>query len=169
MLSDRSDDATGDTQTLDCRGFMTLASRSKLGRYEIVAPIGAGGIGEVYRAKDTKLGREVAIKLTPDGKVKVLDFGLAKAYAEDPTGSAPRLVHEGRFLKSQNSDRLEPHSGRVTFPAHPKGGTRARHHAHRPGAELVRGSEGEGPDALSRGPGRSVVRWLNPTGTESPK
>ncbi len=42
---------------------MTLATGSKLGPYEIVAPIGAGGMGEVYRAQDTRLGRTVAIKV----------------------------------------------------------------------------------------------------------
>ena len=44
---------------------MTLASGSRLGPYEIVAPLGAGGMGEVYRAKDSRLGREVAIKVLP--------------------------------------------------------------------------------------------------------
>ncbi len=41
---------------------MTLGVGSKLGPYEIIAAIGAGGMGEVYQAKDTRLGRTVAIK-----------------------------------------------------------------------------------------------------------
>jgi len=44
---------------------MTLAAGSKLGPYEILGQIGAGGMGEVYRAKDPRLGREVAIKVLP--------------------------------------------------------------------------------------------------------
>jgi serine/threonine protein kinase len=43
-----------------------LATGSKLGPYEVAAAIGAGGMGEVYRAKDTRLGRSVAIKVLHD-------------------------------------------------------------------------------------------------------
>jgi serine/threonine protein kinase len=45
---------------------MSLASGAHLGPYDIVAPLGAGGMGEVYRGRDTKLDREVAIKILPD-------------------------------------------------------------------------------------------------------
>src|SRR5205814_9554488 len=46
---------------------MPLTPGSRLGTYEILAALGAGGMGEVYRARDTKLGREVAIKILPRG------------------------------------------------------------------------------------------------------
>ena len=44
---------------------MTLSAGTRLGPYEIVGPLGAGGMGEVYRARDARLNREVAIKVLP--------------------------------------------------------------------------------------------------------
>lgn len=49
---------------------MSVATGTKLGPYEIGAPIGAGGMGEVYRARDTKLGRDVAVKVLPAAFVR---------------------------------------------------------------------------------------------------
>src|SRR5499425_455015 len=44
---------------------MSLASGTKLGPYEVIGPLGAGGMGEVYRARDTRLDRTIAIKILP--------------------------------------------------------------------------------------------------------
>jgi serine/threonine protein kinase len=45
---------------------MAILAGERLGTYEVLKPIGAGGMGEVYRARDTKLKRDVAIKILPD-------------------------------------------------------------------------------------------------------
>jgi eukaryotic-like serine/threonine-protein kinase len=72
---------------------MPLSAGAKLGPYEIIAPIGAGGMGEVYRAKDTKLDREVAIKVLP------------AALAEDPERLA-RFEREAKVLASLNHPNI---------------------------------------------------------------
>jgi eukaryotic-like serine/threonine-protein kinase len=68
---------------------MSLSPGTRLGAYTVVAPLGAGGMGEVYRATDTKLGREVALKLLPE------------AFASDAERIA-RFEREARLLASVN-------------------------------------------------------------------
>src|ERR1700681_1979265 len=72
---------------------MSLAAGSKLGPYEILAQIGAGGMGEVYRALDTKLDRDVAIKVLP------------AALAQDPERLA-RFEREAKALAALNHPNI---------------------------------------------------------------
>src|SRR5579864_5090952 len=72
---------------------MPLAPGSHLGPYEILAPLGAGGMGEVYRARDTKLDREVAIKVLPE------------AVAQNPERLA-RFEREAKVLASLNHPNI---------------------------------------------------------------
>jgi Tol biopolymer transport system component len=72
---------------------MTLAAGAKLGPYEIVAPIGAGGMGEVYRAKDTRLGRDVALKILPE------------SFARDPD-RLRRFEQEARAVATLNHPNI---------------------------------------------------------------
>src|SRR5215469_12899660 len=74
---------------------MPLSIGDKLGLFEIRAPIGAGGMGEVYRARDTKLGRDVAIKILPEN------------FAKDPERMA-RFEREARVLASLNHPNIAP-------------------------------------------------------------
>src|SRR5688572_8513472 len=46
---------------------MSITAGTRLGPYEVVSPLGAGGMGEVYRARDPRIGRDVAIKILPPG------------------------------------------------------------------------------------------------------
>src|SRR5947209_4362839 len=55
---------------------MTIVAGTRLGPYEIVAPIGAGGMGEVYRARDTRLDRAVAVKILPAALAENAQFRL---------------------------------------------------------------------------------------------
>ena len=72
---------------------MALTPGTRLGVYEVIASIGVGGMGEVYRATDTTLGRQVAIKILPD------------AFASDPDRLA-RFEREAKTLASLNHPHI---------------------------------------------------------------
>jgi len=72
---------------------MLLSTGTRLGPYEILSPLGAGGMGEVYRARDTKLGRDVALKILP------------AAFVTDPDRLA-RFRREAQVLASLNHPRI---------------------------------------------------------------
>jgi serine/threonine protein kinase len=72
---------------------MSLAPGSRLGDYEIVAPLGAGGMGEVYRARDAKLRREVALKVLP------------QAFAGDPDRLA-RFEREAQAVAARSHPNI---------------------------------------------------------------
>ena len=72
---------------------MTLISGHRIGPYEVTGSIGAGGMGEVYRAHDTRLNRDVALKVLPDG------------VAGDPDRLA-RFRREAQVLASLNHQNI---------------------------------------------------------------
>src|SRR5580693_2872561 len=72
---------------------MTLTSGTKLGPYEVVSPLGAGGMGEVYRAIDTRLDRTVAIKILP-------------AHMSSNPEAKQRFEREARAISSLNHPNI---------------------------------------------------------------
>src|SRR5262252_4361178 len=72
---------------------MALDIGTRVGSYEVIGVLGAGGMGEVYRARDSRLGRDVAIKLLPE------------AFATDPD-RLPRFEREAKVLASLNHPNI---------------------------------------------------------------
>jgi serine/threonine protein kinase/Tol biopolymer transport system component len=85
---------------------------SRFAHYQVTAKLGAGGMGEVYRATDTRLGREVALKVLPE------------AFAADPDRMA-RFEREAKVLASLNHPNIAHLYGLETVTAHPAAGTAA--------------------------------------------
>src|SRR5437870_2946206 len=106
----------------------SLVSGSRLGPYEIVGLLGAGGMGEVYRARDTRLGREVAVKILPPGLAdtperlarferearaasSLSDPHIVAVFDVGSDGNLPYYVSElveGSDLRALLADRPEP-------------------------------------------------------------
>ncbi len=82
---------------------MSLNSGAKLGPYEILSPLGAGGMGEVYRARDSRLKRDVAIKVLP----QALSFDADRLHRD---GGAPQpirgMLADERFLGFGNDHTI---------------------------------------------------------------
>jgi serine/threonine protein kinase len=104
---------------------LVLTAGTTLGPYEILGALGAGGMGEVYRARDSKLGRSVAIKVLPE------------AFAADPD-RVPRFEREAKVLASLNHPHIAALYGMEQSPGQPPA---------LPDMELV---EGETPERLAR-------------------
>ena len=73
---------------------MPLSSGDKIGPYEIISPIGAGGMGEVYRARDTRPGRDVALKILPPEVANVVSRRQLFELEARAVGGVPREIAE---------------------------------------------------------------------------
>jgi len=115
---------------------MPLSPGIQLGPYEVIAPLGAGGMGEVYRARDTRLGRDVAIKVLPADLVsdpeRLARFErearavsalnhphIVTLYEVGTSDAGPYLVLERIYRRELASGRVEP--WRTIAPADPTG------------------------------------------------
>jgi serine/threonine protein kinase len=87
------DNAPGDLEAARVTLHPQLQRGARLGPFEVVAPLGAGGMGEVYRARDTRLGRDVAIKILPT------------IFTKDPERRA-RLEREAHVLAALNHPNI---------------------------------------------------------------
>jgi serine/threonine-protein kinase len=100
---------------------MALEVGTQHGHYDVTAPLGAGGIGEVYQARDTKLDRDVALKILPD------------AFAADPERLA-RFTREALILASLNHPNIaQIHGIEEMVPQDAAGTVQSRRRSRRGG------------------------------------
>ena len=97
---------------------MALISGTKLGQYEITSLLGTGGMGEVYRARDIRLDRTVAIKILPTHLSSNSD---SKARFEREARAISSLNHPSDRNSGERSGAGEPGTGRITSCAGPRG------------------------------------------------
>ena len=123
---------------------MALTAGTRLGPYEITAQIGVGGMGEVWCATDTNLGRQVAIKILPD------------AFAHDPERLA-RFEREAKTLASLNHPNIAQIYGLEKTDGHPcaRDGTGRGADARRPNRARPRFQSTRRCRSRSRSPRRS--------------
>jgi Tol biopolymer transport system component len=105
---------------------MPLTPGSRIGPYDIVGPIGAGGMGEVYRARDAQLNRDVAIKVLPE------------LFARDPERRS-RFEREAQALAALNHPNIAQIYGVIDLP--PKGGNYTDNPSHALVMEFVEGED----------------------------
>src|SRR5260370_266168 len=151
---------------------MALSSGTKLGPYEIQSPLGAGGMGEVYRARDTRLGRDVAIKVLPEALAK--DADRLRRFEQEArtiaTLNHPNILgihdigaHEGAPLLV--SELLEGQTLRETFETGPLPVRRARVYERLSGKRVLKGDRtGETMTAILREESRELngTAWQGP-------
>lgn len=92
---------------------MSLPSGTKLGPYELLERVGAGGMGEVYRARDSRLGREVAIKLVSE-RYLAEAFGSGTRTPGSGTPGTPGTLSHRRFLREAQSSSALNHANICT-------------------------------------------------------
>ena len=133
---------------------MTLTAGSRLGPYEILSPIGAGGMGEVYKARDTRLERTVAIKVLPERSVGRPRMLASASRREAKTISQLSTIRTSCALYDVGQGTERPYLAMEYL----EGETLRERLADRPAAA------GAAPRDRRR---RSPTRWTRRTGRES--